>query len=78
MPKNYFDEPIARTYEAKWPELFDPAAIDPVVAFLADLAVDHPVVVGDRDLGGDVVLLEAEVRRGHGEGMDGLAWREPL
>jgi SAM-dependent methyltransferase len=38
VPKNYFDERIARTYEAKWPELFDSAAIDPVVAFLADLA----------------------------------------
>jgi SAM-dependent methyltransferase len=38
VPKNYFDERVARTYEAKWPELFDPAAIDPVVAFLADLA----------------------------------------
>jgi SAM-dependent methyltransferase len=38
VPKNYFDERIARTYEARWPELFDPAAIDPVVAFLADLA----------------------------------------
>jgi SAM-dependent methyltransferase len=38
VPENYFDERIARTYEAKWPELFDPAAIDPVVSFLAELA----------------------------------------
>ena len=35
MPANYFDERIARSYEARWPELFEPAAIDPVVAFLA-------------------------------------------
>jgi len=38
VPENYFDARIARTYEAKWPELFDPAAIGPVVGFLADLA----------------------------------------
>jgi SAM-dependent methyltransferase len=35
---NPFDERIAQTYEAKWPELFDPAVIEPVVRFLADLA----------------------------------------
>jgi hypothetical protein len=35
VPENYFDARIARTYEAKWPELFDPAAIEPVVSFLA-------------------------------------------
>jgi SAM-dependent methyltransferase len=40
MPANYFDERIARSYEARWPELFEPAAIDPVVAFLAGLAGD--------------------------------------
>jgi hypothetical protein len=38
MSKNYFDERIATSYEAKWPELFEPAMVDPVVAFLADLA----------------------------------------
>ncbi|HVC77714.1 MAG TPA: class I SAM-dependent methyltransferase [Candidatus Micrarchaeaceae archaeon] len=38
MPKNYFDERIARSYEAKWPELFEPAVVDPAVSFLADLA----------------------------------------
>ena len=34
----YFDERIARRYEIYWPELFEPAAIDPVVDFLAQLA----------------------------------------
>jgi SAM-dependent methyltransferase len=34
VPQDTFDERIAATYEAKWPELFDPAAIDPVVDFL--------------------------------------------
>jgi methyltransferase family protein len=38
VPKNYFDERIAKRYEAKWPELFEPAVVDPAVRFLADLA----------------------------------------
>ena len=36
--KNYFDDRIAKSYEAKWPDLFQPSAIEPVVDFLADLA----------------------------------------
>jgi SAM-dependent methyltransferase len=38
VPRNYFDARIARSYDAKWPELFDPAVVDPAVRFLADLA----------------------------------------
>ena len=38
VPKNYFDERIAKTYDAKWAELFEPAVVDPAVSFLADLA----------------------------------------
>jgi SAM-dependent methyltransferase len=38
VPENYFDERIAATYEAKWPHLFEPAVVDPAVAFLAGLA----------------------------------------
>ncbi|MEV5894747.1 class I SAM-dependent DNA methyltransferase [Nonomuraea fuscirosea] len=38
MPENDFDEHTARTYEDKWPELFDPAVVDPAVDFLAALA----------------------------------------
>ena len=38
MPTNYFGERIAKSYEAKWPELFEPAMVDPVVDFLAELA----------------------------------------
>jgi SAM-dependent methyltransferase len=44
MPTNYFDERIAESYEAKWPHLFEPAAVDPVVSFLADLAGSGPVL----------------------------------
>jgi SAM-dependent methyltransferase len=38
MPDNYFDERIAKGYDAKWAELFEPAVVDPAVSFLADLA----------------------------------------
>lgn len=38
MPENYFDEPIARSYDTKWANLFDPAVLDPAVDFLAELA----------------------------------------
>jgi SAM-dependent methyltransferase len=38
VPENYFDDRIAASYEAKWPELFDPAVIGPAVGFLADAA----------------------------------------
>jgi SAM-dependent methyltransferase len=38
VPENYFDERIARTYEARWPELFEPAVVDAAVNFLNDLA----------------------------------------
>jgi SAM-dependent methyltransferase len=33
-----FDEWIAQRYETLWPELFDPAVLEPTVEFLADLA----------------------------------------
>jgi SAM-dependent methyltransferase len=38
VPENRFDNRIAQTYEAKWPEVFDPAVVDPAVDVLADLA----------------------------------------
>jgi SAM-dependent methyltransferase len=38
MPENYFDERIAKSYEQKWPELFEPAVLESTVDFLADLA----------------------------------------
>jgi SAM-dependent methyltransferase len=40
VPKVYFDERIAERYELYWPDLFEPAAVDPVVNLLADLAGD--------------------------------------
>ena len=44
MGKNYFDERIAGSYEAKWPQLFESAAVDPVVSFLAGLAGAGPIL----------------------------------
>ena len=44
MPANYFDERIASSYEAKWPELFDPAVVDPAVDFLAEQAGAGPAL----------------------------------
>jgi SAM-dependent methyltransferase len=38
VPRNYFDERIAKSYDAKWPELLAPAVIDPIVSFLTELA----------------------------------------
>jgi SAM-dependent methyltransferase len=38
MPQIYFDERIAKLYEATSPEMFDPGVVDPTVDFLADLA----------------------------------------
>ena len=38
MPENYFDERIAKGYDAKWAYLGEPAVVDPAVSFLAELA----------------------------------------
>jgi SAM-dependent methyltransferase len=38
MAQTHFDERVAARFETYWPELFEPAAIDPVVSFLAALA----------------------------------------
>jgi SAM-dependent methyltransferase len=44
VAENQFDEWVAQRYETLWPELFDPAVIDPAVRFLADVAGDGPVL----------------------------------
>jgi SAM-dependent methyltransferase len=40
MPENHFGEAVAASYDAATAELFQPAAVDPVVDLLADLAGD--------------------------------------
>ena len=42
-PVDYF-APIAHLYETYWPELFDPAVIEPAVRFLAEHAGDGPAL----------------------------------
>jgi SAM-dependent methyltransferase len=38
VPEIHFDERIAKGYDARWANLFEPAVVDPAVSFLADLA----------------------------------------
>jgi SAM-dependent methyltransferase len=40
MPEDHFGERVAARYDESTSELFDPAAVEPVVEFLADLAGD--------------------------------------
>jgi hypothetical protein len=40
MAETHFDERVAARYETYWPELFEPAVVDPAVDFLAGLAGD--------------------------------------
>ena len=42
MPETQFDEWMAAHYEVLWPELFDPAVVDPAVSLLAELAAAAP------------------------------------
>ena len=44
MPETHFDDWIAERYEVLWPELFDPAVVDPTVDFLAQLAGAGPAL----------------------------------
>ena len=41
MPKDYFGERIAKNYDQSAADMFEPANVDPVVDFLADLAFDR-------------------------------------
>jgi hypothetical protein len=42
VPETHFDEWVAQRLETLWPELFDPAVLDPAVDFLAGLAGGGP------------------------------------
>ena len=44
LTENYFTGPVAREYAARWPHLFDPAVVEPAVAFLAARAGTGPVL----------------------------------
>ena len=38
VPRNYFDERVAKGYDGSSADMFEPAVVEPVVDFLADLA----------------------------------------
>jgi SAM-dependent methyltransferase len=40
VPENYFDERVAARYDESTADMFDPAVLDPVLDFLAELAGD--------------------------------------
>ena len=44
MPESQFDEWVAERYESLWPELFDPAVVDPAVNFLAEIGGTGPAL----------------------------------
>jgi SAM-dependent methyltransferase len=66
MPETRFDEWIAQRYETLWPELFDPAVLDPAVAFLADLAGAGPALEFGVGTGRVAVPLSRRGVRVHG------------
>ncbi|MDQ1383829.1 MAG: hypothetical protein QOG65_1208 [Actinomycetota bacterium] len=63
VPKIYFDEAIAKSYEAKWPELFEPAVVEPAVNFLAGLAGESAGAALELGIGSGRVALPLS-RRG--------------
>jgi SAM-dependent methyltransferase len=44
VPATFFDDWVAARYERLWPELFDPAVVEPAVDFLAGLAHGGPAL----------------------------------
>ena len=44
MPETHFDDWVAARYETLWPELFEPAVVEPAVSFLAELAGTGPAL----------------------------------
>lgn len=68
MPKVHFEKRIATRYEDLWPNLFDPAVVDPAVAFLAELAGTGPAL--ELGIGTGRVALPLSRRGVHVHGID--------
>ena len=66
MPENYFDEPVAERYDADSADMFEPAAVDPVVDFLADLASGGGALELGIGTGRIALPLSQRVTRVHG------------
>ena len=64
MPKNYFGEHIAKNYDESAAQMFEPAKVDPVVDFLADLNLTKEP--GDGGLGTWIAIrTHARARGAH-------------
>ena len=66
MPENYFDEPVAERYDADSADMFEPAAVDSVVDFLADLASGGGALELGIGTGRIALPLSQRVTRVHG------------
>ena len=44
MPENFFDERMAKKYDQRWPETWEPAVVEPMVDLLAQLAAPGPAL----------------------------------
>lgn len=66
MPENYFDERVAKQYEARWPHLFKPSMIEPAVDFLSDHARERAALELGIGTGRLALPLSARGIRVHG------------
>ena len=66
MPKNYFGERIAQNYDESAADMFEPAKVDPVVDFIADLAFDRTALEFGIGTGRIAVPLAERGIRVHG------------
>lgn len=64
----HFEKRIATRYEDLWPNLFDPAVVDPAVTFLAELAGTGPAL--ELGIGTGRVALPLSRRGVHVHGID--------
>jgi trans-aconitate methyltransferase len=68
VPTNYFDEPVAETYDSDSGDMFDPAAVDPAVNFLARLAGDGAAL--ELGIGTGRIAVPLSQRGVHVHGID--------
>ena len=66
MPKNYFGERIAQNYDESAADMFEPAKVDPVVDFIAELAFDRTALEFGIGTGRIAVPLAERGIRVHG------------
>jgi SAM-dependent methyltransferase len=66
VPENYFVGRIASEYEAKWPHIFEPAAVDHAVHFLSERSHGGPVLELGIGTGRLALPLSATGVRVHG------------